>query len=386
MRKLLHALTLPTLAICSGLFTGSLASAQTITTFAGGGSILLDKSGAPTNAQLNKPQGIATDSAGNVYFADDPGQGSGAVIYKVTVSTGAISIIAGTGAAGYTGDGGPATSATFSNLVYGICVAPSGNVYIADATYGVIRKITIPSGQSTGTISTFAGSNPTKATNFGGFKGDGGAATSAFLNFPVAVTSDGTNLWIADQNNRRVRVVNGNGVISTFAGNGTQGYTGDGGAATSAEMENPSGVAVDSVGNVYISDQGVSAQWTNSTVRKVTTAGVISTYAGEAGNGGWYGTGNGTAAKTNSLFGPHNIGIDSANNLYIADTEGMLVRKVDTSANIFNVAGNMSEGFTGDGGAATSAELNLPYAVAYDNKYGNIYIADTMNGRIRKVH
>jgi exosome complex RNA-binding protein Rrp4 len=178
-------------------------------------------------------------------------------------------------------------------------------------------------------------------------------------------------------------VVNGSNIISTYAGNGTQGYTGDGGAATSAELENPFSVAVDVNGVLYISDSGLGTSRTNSTIRKVASAGIISTFAGEAGGGGYFGTGNGTSATTNGLYGPHHIALDSSSNLFIADTQNEYIRKV-VSGNIINVAGNLNQGFTGDGGPALSARLNLPFGVAVD-KNGVVYIADTSNCRLRKV-
>jgi hypothetical protein len=183
---------------------------------------------------LYGPTAVAVDSSGNYYFADcNPNSGFGCVIYKVTESTGVITIVAGTGTAGYTGDGGAATSATFSNKVYGLTVAPSGNIYISDAGYCVIRKVTL----STLDISTYAGCNSSKITSCGGYNRDGEAATSAFLSFPTGIYTTSSALYIADPGNHRVRMVNSStGRISTVAGNGTSGYTGDGGAATSAEI------------------------------------------------------------------------------------------------------------------------------------------------------
>lgn len=365
-----------------GVFCAAVASAQTITTVVGGGSTYLANNIAASSAKLYGPTAVATDSNGNYYFADcNPSTGYGCVIYKVTVSTGIINIVAGTGAAGYTGDGGAATSATFSTNVRGLTVAPSGNVYISDGGYCVIRKVTIPSGSTTGTIATYAGSNSTKTTSCGGSSGDGGAATSAFLYFPSGIYTTSSTLYIADLMNHRVRAVSAStGKISTVAGDGTSGYTGDGGAATSAELVSPTGVALDTNGNIYITDQGSNNS--NSDVREVSAStGYISTFAGGTGVGSG---GDGGAATSAKLDVPKNLAVDSSNNVYVADTYNNKIRKV-TSGTINTYAGNGSEGFTGDGGAATSAEMNLPYAVAADGS-GNIYIADYQNARIRMVN
>ena len=361
------------------LFTASAAFAQTITTVAGGGTTYLANNVPAIYAHLYGPSAVAVDSNGNYYFADcNPSGGYGTVIYKVTASTGTITIVAGTGAAGYTGDGGAATNATFSNQVYGLAVAPSGNIYISDDVYSVVRKITV----STGIITTYAGSNPTHATFAGGYNGDGQAATSAFLYAPSGLYVTNGIVYIADSGNSRVRMVNSSGVISTIAGNGTLGYTGDGGAATSAELVFPTGVSLDSAGNLYITDQGQNNS--NSDVRKVTAStGKISTYAGGSGVGS---NGDGGPATKAMLNIPKNLALDSSGNLFIADTYNSKVREVTVSNGyIKTYAGSLSIGFAGDGGAATSAQLDLPYAVAIDTS-GNLYIADQANARIRKVH
>ncbi|MGD0446232.1 MAG: chitobiase/beta-hexosaminidase C-terminal domain-containing protein [Edaphobacter sp.] len=308
----------------------------------------------------------------------------------VELSAPALSLIAGTyagpqtvaitdfGAAiYYTTNGTTPTSASTvysgaitvsaSETITAIAVAGGSNRNSAtvSATYVITSGTT-----SGGIISTVAGDGTL------GFSGDGGAATSAELSNPGGFVLDSSgNLYIADSLNNVVRKVTAAGIISTVAGDGTKGYTGDGGAATSAELNLPNGVAVDSSGNLYIADS------LNNVVRKVTTAGIISTVAGDGTQG--Y-TGDGGAATNAELHLPNSITMDSSGNLYIADSLNNVVRKVTAAGIISTVAGNGTQGYTGDGEAATSAELNLPYSVTMDSS-GNLYIADTGNDRIRKV-
>ena len=279
-----------------------------------------------------------------------------------------ITTIAGNGTQGYSGDGGPATSALVSDVI-GPALDGAGNLYFADPGNNRIRKVTV----STGIITTIAG-NGTE-----GFSGDGGAATSAELDSPygVAVDSSG-NVYIADSFNNRVRVVTAStGVISTLAGNGTGGFSGDGGAAANAEFNTPVAIAVNISGNVYVADTN------NSRVRMVTAStGIITTVAG---NGMEAYSGDGGLATSAALNQPLGLALDRAGNLYIADTQNSRIRLVTTSSGtITTVAGNGTDGFAGDGGAATSAELNIPSGVAADGS-GNIYIVDANNYRIREV-
>jgi hypothetical protein len=221
-----------------------------------------------------------------------------------------------------------------------------------------------------GVISTVAG-NGTQ-----GYSGDGGPATSAQINaaYGVAVDSEG-NLFISDYDSGRVRKVTPAGVISTVAGNGTRGSGGDGGQATLAQLNQPCGVAVDSEGNLYIADTS------NNRIRKVTSGGVISTVAGNGTQG--Y-NGDGGQATLAQLFYPYGVAVDSAGNLYIADMGNSCIRKVTPAGVISTVAGNRTRGSGGDGGQATLAQLSMPTCVAVDSE-GNLYIAATANDRIRKV-
>jgi sugar lactone lactonase YvrE len=279
--------------------------------------------------------------------------------------SGNIATIAGNGTAGYSGDGNGANCAEL-HWPAGVAVDGSGNVYIGDFINQVVRKVT-PSG----IISTFAGNG------IRGYSGDGGAAISAELNAPVGVAVDGSgNVYIVDDNNNRIRKVTvATGIISTIAGNGTGGYNGDGIAATAAELYQPSGVAVDGFGNVYIGDAA------NERIRKVNTSGIISTFAGDGVPG--Y-NGDGIAATDAKLETPTGVAVDASGNVYIVDDQNLRIRKVNTSGTISTIAGNGTGGYNGDGIAATSAELNSPTGVAVDSS-GNVYIADYFNFRIREV-
>ncbi len=337
-------------------------STGVISTVAGGGTGAYATGGAATSANIGILTGVAVDSAGNIYIAMQQSR-----VFKVTVSTGMISLAAGTGAHSYTGDGGQATAATL-RFPFGVAVDSSNNIYIADTLNNRIRKVTA----STGVISTVAGSSGTP-----GDSGDGGLATAATMYYPqgsVAVDSSG-NLYIADTLNGRVRKVDTSGNISTFAGRLKSDPSGDGGAATAAQLNIPYGVAVDSNDNLYLSDAG------NNRVRKVdATTGVITTVAGSGAHGAG---GDGAAATLAQLSTPYGLALDSDNNLYIADGRNNRIRKVTASTGfISTVAGGGSA--LGDNGPATSAQLSSPRGVAVDSA-GNLYIADTSNNRIRKV-
>jgi NHL repeat len=277
--------------------------------------------------------------------------------------TGATKVVAGTTKAGYTGDGGQARKARV-DYPSGVAVSSSGDIYIADTGNNVIREVS-----PAGVISTVAGNG--KA----GYSGDGGLATNAELNSPqsVAVNSAG-DLLIADTGNNVIREVTPAGKISTVAGNGTAGYTGNRGPATAAELCQPEGVAVNSAGDLFIADT------CNNVIREVKPGGTISTMAGDHKAG--Y-TGDGGAATAAELDAPYGVTVDSAGDLYIADTASNVVREV-TGGTITTIAGNGTQGTSGDGGAATAAELDNPLDVAIDSSTGDLYIVD-LSGEVRQV-
>jgi uncharacterized protein (TIGR03437 family) len=342
------------LLILAQAFAGLLDAQGIITTVAGNGTFGSNGDGGlATSAELQIIDGVAVDNAGNIYIAD-----SGR-IRKVNLQ-GTITTIAGTGAFGFNGDGGPAVNAQLAGTA-GVAVDSSGNVYIADIGNHRIRMV-----NPAGIISTVAGNGNQ------GFSGDGGPATSAQLTQPADVAVDGIgNLYIAD--GTRIRKVNVAGIITTIAGNGTMGFSGDGGPARAAQLVSPRRVAADSSGNVYIAD--------SNRVRKVTAAGGITTLAGDGSPS--FG-GDGGPANSAQINAPSGLGIDGAGNLYIADFFDNRIRKVSPSGIIATIAGSGVMGFSGDGGPAVRAQMNNPSAVAV-SRSGESYIADRGNARIRKV-
>ncbi len=362
-----------------------------ITTIAGNGTQGYSGNGGPaTNAAISAPSGVAVDPSGNVYFADqlnsvvrvvnpagiisvaagcNPIQtacvlnkisnggpatgfnisafdvsadkagnyyisdGGNNRIYKVN-SAGTLSVFAGSGTTGFSGDGGPSTSAALNNPL-GTASDSAGNIYIADMQNHRIRKV-----NTAGVITTVAGNGTF------GFSGDGGAATSAMIAMPHGVAVDAAgNVYISDTLNFRVRKVSAAGVISTIAGNGGVGNTGDGGPGINAELTDPWGIQVDSSGNVYFAD------WLNNSIRKISTSGVISTVVG----GGTGALGDGGPATSATLFGPQGIGMDAAGSLYIADYSNNRVRKV-----------------TGLGGGTTGGGSGTPAITLVANAEGEV--------------
>ena len=319
--------------------------------------------GPATAAQISTPEGLACDAAGNLYICDADNNR----LRKVTASTGVMSTFAGQN--GMFGDGVAASSeiSTPSN----IATDAAGNIYIADFENNRIRKVTV----STGMISTVAGSGIAGYQN--GFSGDGGPATAATIYGPNAVAVDNAgNMYISDGNNQRIRKVNAAGIITTIAGTGTNGYSGDGGPATAAKIYAPAGLAADNAGNVYFADQG------NSRIRKISAAGTITTVAG-TGTAGF--SGDGAPATIAKIRFPSDVALDGMGNLYIADAYNNRVRKVDTLGLISTVVGTGIAGFAGDGGPANVALINIPSGIKADS-VGNLFISDGINQRIRQIN
>lgn len=324
-----------------------------------------------TNAELDEPEGLALDGSGNLYIADADNN----LIREV--SSGTISTVAGTPfSTGYSGDNGPATTALL-DYPEGVVVDGNGNIYIADTQNNVIRMVAAATGggYTAGDIYTVAGNYTAGA----GYSGDGGAATSATLDWPETVAVDSyNNVYIADTDNNAIRELNvSTGIISTVAGTGAEGYTGDGGLATKAELNYPNGVTLDSTGDLFIADSE------NFVLREVSAATAdISTIAG---NGFFSYSGDGGPAALAQLDEPLGMALDSYGNVYIADSDNDVIREINvTTGNISTVAGNGIYGQTGNSGPATSAELAYPVAVAVDNS-GDIFIAEFYGADVREV-
>jgi sugar lactone lactonase YvrE len=340
--------------------------AQNITTVAGTGTAGYNGDGIlATTAQFNGVQGLALDPAGNIYAADI----SNNRIRKITISTGVISTIAGTGTAGYNGDGIPATTAQI-NIPSALAFDGNGDLYFTDRSNHRVRKITT----SSGIISTVAG------TGIAGYNGDGILASAAQLNNPNDVSFDASgNLYIADWINNRVRKINiGTGIINTIAGTGTGGYNGDGISATSAQINGPCGIIFDNAGNTYIAEYG------GARVRKINIGtGIISTIAG-TGSFGY--NGDGILATAAQLNGCAYIKFDAAENMFIGDGSNQRVREINKSTGVIStVAGTGVTGYNGDGIPATTAQLNYPFYILFDSPKCNMYIADYYNNRIRLI-
>ena len=310
--------------------------------------------GAARRAALDTPSGIAWSPSGTVYVADGNR-------VRAIGPNGQISTVAGSTAAGFSGDGGPASAARL-HAIFGLALDRAGNLYVADGDNHRIRVVDAATHQ----IRTIAGTGNETAS------GDGGAATKAGMSpLNLLVTSSG-DVVFTDFLNNRVRRIS-HGVVSTIAGNGDFGYSGDGGPATAAELATPHGLAVGPQGSLYVTDNG------NDRIRRITADGRIDTIAG---NGAFGGSGNGGPATAAALADPFGIASDASGALFISAPSG--VRRVAPNGTIGALAGNGTDAYGGDGGPATAAQLSDPQAVAV-NAAGDLFIADDLNCRIRKI-
>lgn len=416
LRLLLLALAL---AFPRALTAQGITPDSVITTVAGSGRVFHDNGGPATSAALGPTCGVAADSAGNVYTGD----GANNLIYKISPN-GVITVVAGNNLRGYSGDGGPATSASFnfnnstSNGLCGLALDRNGNLFVSDYGNSRIRKIS-PDGMVT---TAYGGPS--------GFSGDNGPAVSARFSNPAGLFFDKFgNLYFSDLNNHRIRKITADGIITTVAGNGIQGFSGDAGPALNASLNTPTMAVADDAGNLYISDRN------NARVRKVDASGIITTVAGVGqssaapqdgvpattvslglfvltmaidelgvpyigagrvwrlnpdgtlttiiGGSGALPTGDGGPANRAGFSGPQSLFI-SSRNIYIADAGNGRVRRIDSGGIITTVAGTTIGNYAGDGGPGTLALLSSPNGMTVDVG-GNLLFTDSFNNRVRSL-
>ena len=315
--------------------------------------------GPATRAMLAHPQEVYTDNSGNMYISD-----WGNSCLRIVSPGGIINTIAGIGIYGYSGDGGPATAAELSGPM-GIYMDASKNIYVADLGNQRIRKI-----DASGNINTIAGCGAY------GFSGDGGPALAAEFEDPAGICGDESgNIYVADEFNNRVRKIDKTGIITTFAGNGATGYSGDGGLATQAEFYYPSDVAMDNSGNILIADES------NNCIRKVNASGIISTMVGN-GIGAY--SGDGGPASMAQIYNAPSVTVDNAGNIYIADGFNNRVRKINTAGTISTIAGNGTVGYSGLGDTATLAAIHDPVSISTDMS-GNVFFASELGNVVEEL-
>ena len=398
----------------SGTFYGQAMTAGDIYTIAGGGDHGLGNGGPAVGAELLSPHGMAVDAAGNLVIANSGDDmvrvvaASTGEFYGQPMTAGDIYTVAGHGRKGAFGDGGPATAAVLSQPA-GVTVDAAGNMVIADTDSDRVRVVAASTGEFYGQPMTAGDIYTVAGTGQPGSTGDGGPATAARLDLPRTVTFDGAgNMVIADTGNNRIRVVAAGpgtfygramtgGDIYTVAGDGTMGFSGDGGPATAAELGIPGGVSLDLAGNLLIADTfnnraRVVAVKTGTFYGRAMTAGDIYTVAG-TGSMGF--SGDGGPATAARLFAPAGVLADSAGNLVVTDLGNNRVRvvaagtgefygKAMTAGDIYTIVGTGAAELTGDGGPATAAGLAGPAGITADGA-GGLLIADQSNNRVREV-
>jgi gliding motility-associated-like protein len=345
------------------LLTGNI-TAQIITTVAGNGTFGNSGTGGPaTSAQLTDIFGICPGPSGEIYISS-----SFYNVVKVVSSAGIISDFAGNTVLGYSGDGGPALAAKLYHTSE-LYIDQAGNMYIGDQNADAIRKV-----NTAGIITTWARnlSQPT-----GTYTGDGGPVSLATFGSITGITGDQAgNIYLADGYYNVIRKVNSAGIITTIVGNGTTGYSGDGGPATQAQLNRPQDIAIDNAGNLYIPEE------MNGTVRKVDNAGIITTIAGTGTVGI---TGDGGLATQAQLRYPRSVAVDNAGNVYVVETGNYKIRKIDNAGIITTFAGTGTYGYSGDGGPAINAQFGLLDQIRFDNA-GNMLIAhDSYHYVVRKI-
>jgi len=316
-------------------------------------------SGPAIDAQIMWPLDVCADKYGNIYIADNDNER----VRKISAPSGIITTFAGNGIWDNIGENIPATDASLRET-FGVCADDSGNIYVSCRS--VIRKI-----NALGIITTIAGK-----LDSGGYSGDGGLATNSKLASPIGITTDNLgHLYIVDAGNHLIRKITlATGIITSFVGTTVSGFSGDGGPATNAQLGFIAAVAVDKNGNIYIGD--------NDRIRKIDiTTGIINTIGG-TGISGYNGDGGPVTAA--SIYTPSGLAVDDSGNIYIAT--GNAIRKVTASTGVINtIAGTIQAGYSGDGGAATAAQLNVPYGLYVTPSGSTVYIADRGNSRIRML-
>jgi DNA-binding beta-propeller fold protein YncE len=349
-------------AVAFSILLGASCSAERIVIVAGGGTA--EQGVNATECRLREPFGAEFAPDGAMVIVE---MTKGNRVLKIE-KKGILTVLAGDGSLGFSGDGGPAARATFNGL-HTLAIGPTGDIYLADAFNFRVRKIEAKSGM----ISTFAGVGKK------GFGGDGGPATQAQFGSTINVALDpaGRHLYVADIDNRRVRRITlENGVVDTVAGNGSKGIPADGARATEAPLVDPRAVAATATGGVYILERSGHA------LRLVDQDGRIRTVAG-TGEAGF--SGDGEDARHAKLNGPKHLCVDLKGDVLIADTDNHVIRKlVVGDGRIVRVAGNGKKGAQGVGGSPLEVELNQPHGVSVDRD-GTITICDSLNDRVLRI-